>query len=805
MTETAGKHAVPSGPPKEFRPERWVGTRLARKEDARLLAGRGRFVADLVEPSTLHAFFVRSTEAHARIARLDVSQARSVPGVVEAFSGTDLPGISNPIPVMGTPDADFLRTTGLEIADPRVACLAKNKVLYVGQPVAVVVARSRRIAEDAAEMVEVDYEPLPALVSIADACLPTGPKVHDHLEDNVAARIRIEFGDPDRARGEAALVASDCYRIGRQGGVPLECRGVLAKLDPHRDRVEVWTSSQIPHLVREAICRVTGWDLDEVHVSVPDVGGGFGTKANVYPEEIVLPVLARLLGTSIVWLEDRFEHLTGGSAQGRDQVHHAKLSVDREGHILGWEDEFLVDVGAGSLWTGGIVANTAVHLMGPYRIPSFRCTGRALFTNKALVAQYRGAGRPEACFALERSLDQAADGLGISRAEIRRRNLLTIQDFPYGRPLPYRDGVPIRYDGGDYLRCLEECESLLEGTVSASISKVDTSEKLGCGMAAYIEATGRGPWETGKVTLTSSGRFEVAAGCASAGQGHETMLSQIAADALSVRPGDITVIVGDTDAISEGIGSFASRSAVTAGNAVHQAATKVFDRARELASLSLGVAPNEVETHSAGFRAPSGKCLSWADLAGEFRAGGTLQWEAPLEATVRYEPSTVTWTMGVHGAVVAVDSETGHCRVIGYCVVHEGGKEVNPLIVEGQVVGGVAQGIGGALLEEYRYDREGQPLSATLADYLLPESCDVPRIEVRHLESATNVNPLGIKGVGESGTIAVNAAVASAIEDALGEHGIRIRSVPVEPAWIVNTTWPGERAPDTIETAGTAP
>jgi len=806
MTKVTSMHREPEEDSRErsetCQPEGWVGTRLTRKEDRRFLAGQGRYIADLVEPTTLHAFFVRSTEAHARITRLDLSQARSMPGVVGVFTATDLPGLVKPIPLLGMPDPDFVRATRLEIADPRIVCLATDKVVYVGQPVAFVVAESRRVAEDAGEMVEIEYEPLPALVSIEDALVPKGPKIHDHLEDNLAGKIEIEFGQPDLARDQAALVISDSYKIGRQGGVPLECRGVLAKIDPRQDRVEVWTSSQIPHLVRDAICGVTDWGREEVRVVAPDVGGGFGTKANVYPEEIVIPVVARFLGMNVVWLEDRFEHLTGASTQSRDQLHKATLSVDNKGQILAWEDQFLLNVGAGSLWTAGIIANTAIHLLGPYRIPSYRCSGRAVFTNKALVAQYRGAGRPEACFALERSLDQAADKLGISRAEIRRRNLLVAGDLPYERPVPYRDGVPIRYDGGDYLKCLEQCISLLRKTTSLQRYYVDPSENVGCGIAAYIEATGRGPWETGKVTLTPSGHFEVSAGCSSAGQGHETMLSQVAADVLSVHPANIVVTFGDTDAVDEGIGSFASRTAVTAGNAVHEAAMRVLERAKWLASLALGVNVNEVEVDSGGFKASPGMYLSWRELASEFKEGGKFQSEPPLTATLRYEPTTVTWTMGVHGAVVAVDCETGQSRVLAYCVVHEGGREVNPLIVEGQLVGGVAQGIGGALLEEYRYSPEGQPLSATFADYLLPTSCDVPQVDVCHLEVATEVNALGVRGVGESGAIPVYGAIASAIEDALGIGESRIRSVPVEPAWIVANTWSKQKRIDPITAIG---
>jgi carbon-monoxide dehydrogenase large subunit len=420
--------------------------------------------------------------------------------------------------------------------------------------------------------------------------------------------------------------------------------------------------------------------------------------------------------------------------------------------------------------------------MGPYRLSAFRASGRAAYTNKAVVAQYRGAGRPEACFALERSLDHAARELGISPVEIRRRNLPDAGELPYPRPLPYRDGVQIVYDGGDYAACLEACLDLLPESEADTLAREHPYLRVGYGVATYIEATGRGPYESGRVTLRPGGTFEVAAGSASAGQGHDTTFAQVAADALCVDVHQVTVVDGDTDAVADGIGTFASRSAVMAGNAVHLAATRLVARARELAARHLGVDLARVLLDGAGFRAEAAEALTWQQLAAELRPGGGLGNRPLLEEVARYEVDTVTWTMGAHAAVVGVDPETGLCTVLRYAVAHEGGTDINPLIVEGQIIGGAAQGIGGALLESFGYDTQGQPTSGTLAEYLLPGACDVPNLRVRHLHVPTGANPLGVRGAGESGTIAAYAAVVSAVEAAVGDRVGHIRGTPLDPA-----------------------
>jgi carbon-monoxide dehydrogenase large subunit len=739
-----------------------------------MLGGNGRFLADRAAGAH-HVVFVRSTQAHARIVRVDTAAAQRMPGVHGVYVADDLGLAGAPIPSLTTPDPDFTAATSLVLAEQRLPILASELVHYVGQPIAVVVADDRYLAEDAAENVEVSYESLPPVVDAEAALDSSSPRLFDHLTGNEAASLEYAFGEPDAAFASAHRVVEGTYQMERHGAVPLECRGVLAHFDMGRQRVEVYTSTQVPHMVRNAVCGVTGWAREDVKVSVPDVGGGFGTKANVYGEEIVLAVLARHTGSRVIWVEDRQEHLVA-SAQARDQLHRARLAVDADGRILAFQDDFIVDIGAGSLWVAGIIANTAIHLMGPYRIPAIHVSGRAALTNKTLVAQYRGAGRPEATFALERSLDAAAAELGISVEEIRRRNLLTSADMPYARPIPYRDGVPIVYDGGDYLACLES----VIGALPASEVRVCATEqpdyRIGYGLSSYLEATGRGPHETARVRLLPNGDFEVTAGAASAGQGHETVFAQVAAEALGVPFGQVRYVVSDTERLPEGVGTFASRSAILAGSAVHQACGELIELASRRASALLEV--DECDYADARFTA-HGDAIGWDELAAAGRVGGVDEGGAALDVTTVYRVSTVTWTMGVHAVILGVHRRTGIVKVLRYAVSHEGGREINPRIVEGQIVGGVAQGIGGALFEAWRYSASGEPTSTTFAAYHLPLTTDVPDVIVNHLHVDTPANPIGVRGAGESGTIAVYSAIASAVDDALGD-GFHVTTTPIE-------------------------
>jgi carbon-monoxide dehydrogenase large subunit len=755
----------------------WVGTSVRRREDDRMLGGNGRFLADH-SGGAAHVVFVRSTQAHATIEHVDTTAAEASPGVHGVFLAADLGLTDTPIPALTIPDPDFTAATSLTLAEQRLPILACGTVYYVGQPIAVVIADDRYLAEDAAEHVEVSYRPLPPVVDAEEALKPTSPVLFDHLDDNEAASLEYAFGDPEGAFATAHQVVEGTYRMERHGAVPLECRGVLADYDPARQRVDLTTSTQVPHMVRNAICAVTGWTREDVKVSVPDVGGGFGTKANVYGEEVVLAVLARHTARRLIWAEDRQEHLVA-SAQARDQLHRARLAVDADGRILAWEDDFVVDIGAGSLWVSGIVANTAIHLMGPYRIPAVHVSGRAALTNKTLVAQYRGAGRPEATFALERSLDAAAAALGLSVAEIRRRNLLAADDMPYPRPIPYRDGVPIAFDGGDYLACLESAVRALPASEVEHCAAEHPDHRIGYGLSSYLEATGRGPHETARMRLRSDGGFEVTAGAASAGQGHETVFAQVAADALGVPLGQVRYRPADTERLPDGVGTFASRSAILAGSAVHQAAGELIDMASRRAAALLGLDPEAdvVDYHGGRFHAGA-RTVDWADLAAARCVGGADEGGPALDVSTVFRVPTVTWTMGVHAVILGVHRRTGIVKVLRYAVSHEGGREINPRIVEGQIVGGVAQGIGGALFEAWRYSATGEPTSTTFAAYHLPLTTDVPNVVVNHLHVDTPANPIGVRGAGESGTIAVYSAIASAVDDAVG-GGLHVATTPI--------------------------
>lgn len=753
-----------------------IGSSVGRREDERLLAGNGQFVADCAAGAH-HVVFLRSTEPHARIVRLDIAAAERMPGVIGIYLADDLGLRDVPIPSLTTPDPLFTAATSCVLAEQRLSILAHDRVHYAGQPIAVVVAEDRYRAEDALEAIEIDYEPLAAVTDPFEALDPECPVLFDHLDSNEAARLNYSFGEVERGFDSAATVVSGTYRMNRHGAVPLECRGVLARFDPRQQRVEVTTSTQVPHMVRNAICAVTGWSRQEVKVAVPDVGGGFGTKANVYGEEILLALLARWIGCRLIWVEDRQEHLLA-SAQGRDQVHQTRLAVGHDGQILAWADDFVVDIGAGSLWVAGIIANTAIHLLGPYRIPAARISGRAALTNKTLVAQYRGAGRPEATFALERSLDAAAREIGLSTDEIRRRNLVTQADMPYPRPIPYRDGVPIQYDGRDYRACLESVLDALPREESTRCAAEYPQYHVGYGLSSYLEATGRGPHETARIRLLPNGRFEVTAGAASAGQGHETVFAQVAAEALGVPFDQVCYVPGDTERLPDGVGTFASRSAILAGSAVHKAAGQLVELAAERVSALTNADREDVQYAEGRFHIARDHSIGWAELARAAAVGGEQESGGALDVTAVHRVTTVTWTMGVHAAIVGVHRRTGIVKVLRYAVSHEGGREINPRIVEGQIIGGVAQGVGGALFEQWEYSETGQPQSTTFAAYHLPLTTDMPIVRVRHLHVDTPANPIGVRGAGESGTIAVYAALAAGVDDALGGC-VHVDSTPI--------------------------
>lgn len=759
-----------------------IGAPIDPVEHERLLRGEGRFVADLVTDDTLSVAFVRSTVAAGRIVDIDTAAAAAVPGVIGAFTARDLMPQLGVIPASAPKGGRFAERMMLQVRPRDVEPLAIDQVRHVGQAVAVVVADDRYAAEDGVAAVAVQFEERPPVVDATQALALGGPPVYPDCPDNVAVRLGFTKGERTQPAGDT-LTVEQTYRIGRQTGLSIECRGAVARCGAE-GRIEVWSSTQAPFVLRSALCAALGWREDEVRVRSPDVGGGFGPKVAPCAEDVVVAHLARRLGRAVSWVEDRYENLVA-APQARDQVHRARLTVTADGRIVAWEDDFVVDLGVHNPWMVGVVANTAIHLLGPYRIPWVRVEGTGVFTNKAPTSQYRGAGRPEATFALERSLDEAAGRLGLDRWKLREINVLDERDLPFAQDVPYRDDVDIVYDGNDYRKVLDAARRLISEAEVEELRTRTRGWRLGVGVAACMEATGRGPAEpeTARVFLDGSGDLQVRTGTGPSGQSHETVFAQIAADASKRGFPEVHVSTGDTDGVPQGLGSFASRSAVIAGSAVQLATEGVVERVIE--ALSRNHPGADVRHVPGGFVLRAGgteRTVTWQDVAA--RAGDFAD-SPPLTAVVTYAPPTVTWTMGVHVAVVAVDPSSGRVRVLRYGVAHETGPALNPRVVVGQVRGGAAQGIGGALLEEVRYDPSGQPLSATLADYLIPLASDLPRFDLAEFEVPTGRNPLGIRGVGESGTIPGYAVIASAVDDAVGPARAPVTCVPIDPEGVV--------------------
>ncbi len=768
----------------------YIGARVRRKEDRRLLTGAGRYVDDLPAPDALHVAFVRSPHAHAQIRQIDLAPAAGLPGVVAAVDGATVFAQLGPLPSEGWK----LPGPALRAAvDPLVRLetqplVAVDRVRYVGEAVAVVLATSRYLAEDAAERVVVDYEPLPVVADVAMACRPDALRLHPDWPDNLSARVVVGTGDVAAAFARADRVVRRRFRVQRLTGVPLETRGTLAQPGPD-GRLTVWSATQTPHALREVLAHRLGLDRDRIRVVAPDVGGGFGIKGLVYPEEVVVAWLAVEHGRAVKWIEDRREHFLS-AIHSRAQEHEVELALRADGTILGLRDHFTIDMGAYNPL--GLVQpyNSCAHLAGPYRVPALALEAECYVTNKAPLAPYRGAGRPEAVFVMDRLLDCAARELGLDPAALRRRNLVTAAEMPYDVGLLYRDGQPLVYDSGDYPACFEEALRLIDYDAVRREQPALWARGVyrGVGLSAYVEGTGVGPFEGGAVRLDADGHVWVYTGACSQGQGHETTFAQVAAEQLAVALDQVTVVPGDTAGIARGWGTVASRSAVVAGTAIALAAQEVGARLRALAADLLEASPADLELYrgSVRVRGTPGRAVAYADLVRHAATGAGAAAHAPehaaaLEATRYFEPPTVTYANAVHAAVVEVDIETGEVRVLRYAVVHDCGRVINPLVVDGQVHGGVVQGIGGALFEELVYDEHGQLLTASLLDYLLPTADQVPPLVLGHRESPSPRNPLGLKGLGEGGAISPPAAIANAVEDALRPFGVEVHATPLTP------------------------
>ncbi len=754
---------------------KFVGDRLLRKEDPRLLTGRGTYVGDVTLREMLHAAIVRSPHAHARIVSVDAARAREQPGVAAVLVAADLGDAARELPCV--PPHPALRARNFRP-------LAGDRVRFVGEAVAVVVADSRYRAEDARDLVEVLYEPLP---SAQDPTTAAGaPRVHEEIPDNVAGVVTLARGDVDGALAGAPHVRRECLTIARGGGQPMETRGLVAEYSAPADLLTVWASSQVPHQIRQFVCELLGLGPHQVRVLAPDVGGGFGAKLIVYPEDVLIPLLAWRLGRPVKWLEDRLEHMVTAT-QERAQVHDVTVAFDDDGRLLALRDRFVHDTGAYTPRGLVVPLLTASMLTGPYRVPAVEVTLTSVYTHRVPVTPYRGAGQPQAVFVIERVLDLVADATGRDRAAVRLTNLVPPEAMPYDVGLTnYRNAGTVVHDSGDYPSVLRRAleVSRYEALVAACARARAAGRRLGVGVACYVELTGVGPFEAATVRVDGAGRISVLTGVTSQGQGLETSLAQVAADELGVTPNDVTVVVGDTLAIGQGIGTFASRAAVVGGTAVALAAREVHAKCVTLAARLLGVAPDEIQPAGAAFavRGAPERGLTLGELAAAAAmAPAGLGLTPGLEATRFFQPENIAYASGAHVALVEVDPATFAIELSAYWVSHDSGRLINPTIVEGQIQGAVALGIGASLLEEIRYDAEGQPLAASFADYLLPTAREVPAVVVEHLETLSPLNPLGLKGVGEAGALPVAAVVASAVDDALRGTGVRVRSMPLTP------------------------
>jgi|DewCreStandDraft_1066081.scaffolds.fasta_scaffold01517_14 carbon-monoxide dehydrogenase large subunit len=756
--------------------------------DERLIRGKGRFVSDVRVPGALEMAVKRSPYAAARILSVDVARARRLPGVVGVLTAVDLPDLPGPIPL-------YVPAGGMKARTPFP--LARERVRYVGEPLAAVLAVDRAHAEDALDAIAVDYVPEPAVVDTLEALQPGAPLVHPDLGTNLAASVTGRVGDPDGAFRCAHHVARVELRLARQSPQPLEPRGIVASWDASEQRLTVWDSTQSPYMVRRILAYLLQLPEECIRVVACDVGGGFGGKNRFYPEEYLASYLAILYGRPVRWIADRREDLLA-MYQEREQVQAGELAVTAEGKILGLRIHIIEDAGAYTPFGLVTAQMTVINAMGPYRIPHFEYTYSVVYTNKPGSAAYRGAGRPQGTFLIERLLDRAARDLGLDPVEIRLKNLITPDEQPYDTGL-WRDCRRIVYDGGDYPAAYRRALEMI-GYANFPVRKAFGREHgrfLGIGTAVAIEVASTSTAEGARITVDRNGHVTVYTGAVRAGQGLERALVEICASRLGVPPRDVTVVMGDTLYMPFGGGTWASRSAVAAGNAVAAAADAVREKAVSLAAAFLEVAPSDLEVVGGVVRVrgtPSraielgvlAEASSYPNLHPRWRwpLDRSFPWgDAPgLEAFAFFRPD-LTYSYGAHAAIVEVDTETGEVNVLDYAVVHDCGRILNMANVEGQVVGGVVQGIGAALFEQIVFDVSGQLLTGTLMDYAMPRALHVPRVRVDHLQTRAQ-NPLGVKGVGEGGIIPVAAVICGAIDDALAHLGVFCDRIPVTPEWL---------------------
>lgn len=764
---------------------RVFGQPIKRNEDARLLTGQALFVDDVELPGMLHVAFLRSTYAHARIKQIDVSAAVARPGVVAVYTATDLGAYWKPGPLLVPPPP----VEGRVFNERNQVPLAKDKVRFVGEPIAMVVAEDRYIAEDALMDIFVDFEALPAVVDLERALKPGGAVVHDDLGSNVAAQVRQRKGAPyAEARAKATCVIKRQFKYDHGTAAAMENRGVVAHWDARAEKLTVWDTTQAPVVMRAFFAANLGLSENQVRVIAPFIGGGFGPKIMMwYQEEALVPWAALQLNRPIKWIEDRAENFYA-TTQERGQTHDAEIALGPDGRILGVRDVFLHDTGAYAPYGLTVPLNSQCTLLGPYHIPSYESEFTAVFTNKPIVTPYRGAGRQHGVFVIERLLDLAARELKIDRAEIRRRNFIAPDAFPYNNEIIYQDFTQLVYDSGNYQPIMDQALELIgyEKFLREEQPALRAQGKqVGIGIVAYVEGTGIGPYEGARVKVQASGKISVATGVGTQGQGHFTSFAQVVAEQLGVSVRDVEVITGDTDQFYWGAGTFASRGAVVAGNAINEAAKDVRAKILKMAAELFECPPDDLELADGWVRSRTtpADAIKLGDLA--LRAnplrGAVKPGTVPgLEATNYFGPARGATAAGVHAMIVEVDPETFDVEIKKYVVVHDCGTVINPLILEGQVQGGVAQGIGNAFYEQLIFDGNGQLLNGTLMDYLLPTALEVPPIITGHTVTPSPLNPLGIKGAGEAGAIPVGPLFVQAVEDAL-KNQFEILECPVTP------------------------
>jgi len=762
------------------------GERVTRLEDPALITGRGRFADDIRLPGAAHAAFVRSPHAHALIRSIESSAARAIDGVVAIYTLDDFrPCLAMERMAVGLPSPSYRQERDRPV-------LADGEVLHVGEPVAIVVAESRYIAEDAAALVDVDYDLLPAIADCRESLKPGADLVHRDAPHNELAAFDMGYGDVDSVFASAPHVYSESFWQHRGGSHSIEGRGCVAVYDDVREQLTLHSSTQAAHSARAVLVDLLGWDETRIRVMTPDVGGGFGPKVVFYQEDISTALASILTGRPVRWAEDRREHFIA-STQERDQYWNVEIAVDDDGRVLGLRGSMIHDHGAYTARGINLAYNSALVVTLPYEIPAYRLDVKLALTNKVPSTPVRGAGHPQGIFVMERMLDRAARELGIDRAEIRRRNLVPSEKMPYERPLKSRGDAPVVLDSGDYPGCMEEAlrRAGYAGFRERQARAREEGRYIGIGIANYVKGTGRGPFESVTVRIGTSGQILVYTGAAAMGQSTRTMLSQIVASELGGDIGQVEVVTGDTEGVAIGIGGSASRQTVTAGSSALIAATEVREKLLMLAANMLEASPEDLEIVGGAVRVKGVPDLKvgLGELASA--TGGTPGYSLPggiepgMEATGNFIIDDLTFCNGTQVVEVEVDIETGHVAFLNYVIRHDAGVQINPMIVDGQVVGGAAHGIGNALYEWMGFDENAQPITTNFAEYLMITAPEMPAFDLSHMESPSPLNPLGVKGVGECGLVPATSAIIAAIEDALAPFGASLAHSPVTPAEIV--------------------